>query len=152
MIAQVTTKLTKNDATMAFLSIEDTTGSIETLVFPKVRDKYAKLIVQDTPVALRGKLSIREEEDPKLLCDMIAPLTGASQNMGKLYIKLAPAKAAYERQIKDRLRQAPGAGQVVFYFEQDKKYYRFTETVSITDELLSELRGLLGKECVVLSK
>lgn len=88
MIAQVTTKLTKNDATMAFLSIEDTTGSIETLVFPKVRDKYAKLIVQDTPLALRGKLSIREEEDPKLLCDMIAPLTGASQNMGKLYIKL----------------------------------------------------------------
>ena len=152
MIAQVTTKLTKNDATMAFLSIEDTTGSIETLVFPKVRDKYAKLIVQDTPLALRGKLSIREEEDPKLLCDMIAPLTGASQNMGKLYIKLAPAKAAYERQIKDRLRQTPGAGQVVFYFEQDKKYYRFTETVSITDELLSELRGLLGKECVVLSK
>ncbi len=61
---------------------------------------------------------------------MIAPLTGASQNTGKLYIKLAPAKAAYERQIKDRLRQQPGAGQVVFYFEQDKKYYRFTKKPS----------------------
>lgn len=152
MIAQVTTKLTKNDATMAFLSIEDTTGSIETLVFPKVRDKYAKLIVQDTPLALRGQAFHSRGRRPQTALRYDRAADRREPEHGKLYIKLAPAKAAYERQIKDRLRQTPGAGQVVFYFEQDKKYYRFTETVSITDELLSELRGLLGKECVVLSK
>ena len=69
-------KITKNDTTMAFLSIEDTAGSIEVLVFPKKYEQFADLLVEDTVVLLTGKLSLRDDEVPKLLLEEVASVDG----------------------------------------------------------------------------
>ena len=59
---------------MGFITLEDLTGQIECLVFPKVYEKYQGLMAPDDLVVLCGKLSIREEEAPKLLLDKLVPL------------------------------------------------------------------------------
>ena len=68
-------KATKKGAYMGFVTLEDLTGQIECLVFPKVYDLYQAMLTVDATVVLTGKLSIREEEAPKLLVDSVTKLT-----------------------------------------------------------------------------
>ncbi len=68
-------KATKKGAYMGFVTLEDLTGQIECLVFPKVYDLYQAMLTVDATVVMTGKLSIREEEAPKLLVDSVTKLT-----------------------------------------------------------------------------
>ncbi len=74
ILTEVKGKATKKGAYMGFLTIEDLTGQLECLVFPKVYEKYQALMSVDDLVVLCGKLSIREDEAPKLLVDRLIPL------------------------------------------------------------------------------
>ncbi len=74
ILAEVKGKSTKKGAYMGFLTLEDLSGQIECLVFPKVYEKYQGMLATDDIVVLTGKLSIREEESPKLLVDKCVPL------------------------------------------------------------------------------
>ena len=74
ILTEVKGKATKKGAYMGFLTLEDLTGQIECLVFPKVFEKYQGMLSVDDVVVLSGKLSIREEESPKLLVDRVTPL------------------------------------------------------------------------------
>ncbi len=67
-------KATKKGEQMAFVTLEDSTSSVEMLVFPKVLERYGHLLTFDSAVAVSGTVSIREEEDPKLLCDRVVAL------------------------------------------------------------------------------
>ena len=64
-------KTTKNDAAMAFITLDDGSGSIEVVVFPRVLDKYGGLLTVDSVVLVTGRTSIREEEAVKLLCSEV---------------------------------------------------------------------------------
>ena len=74
ILATVRKKITKNDTTMAFLTMEDVYGSVEVLVFPKKFDKYGQFFAEDEIVLLTGKVSLRDDEIPKLLCEEVVPL------------------------------------------------------------------------------
>ena len=74
ILTEVKGKATKKGAYMGFITIEDLTGQIECLVFPKVYEKYQAMMAVDDLVVLCGKLSIREDEAPKLLVDKLIPL------------------------------------------------------------------------------
>lgn len=74
ILTEVKGKATKKGAYMGFITLEDLTGQIECLVFPKVYEKYQGTMAADDLVVLCGKLSIREDEDPKLLLDKLVPL------------------------------------------------------------------------------
>ncbi len=74
MLTEVRQKATKAGNLMGFATLEDLTGTIEALVFPKVLERVATQLTPDTAVVLTGRLSIREDEDPKLLLDTVEPL------------------------------------------------------------------------------
>ena len=44
------------------------------IVFPTVYQKYNRLLDVDSTVIIRGKISVREEEEAKILCDEVTPL------------------------------------------------------------------------------
>jgi DNA polymerase-3 subunit alpha len=71
IVESVKTKITKNNQTMAFVTLEDMYGAIEMLVFPKSLESYAALLQEGRVLEVVGKLSLREEEDAKLLCDYV---------------------------------------------------------------------------------
>ena len=74
ILTEVKGKATKKGAYMGFITLEDLTGQIECLVFPKVYERYQGMIAVDDLVVLHGRLSIREEEAPKLLVEKLIPL------------------------------------------------------------------------------
>ncbi|WMJ84331.1 DNA polymerase III subunit alpha [Oscillospiraceae bacterium LTW-04] len=85
--------ITKKGDTMAYLTVEDLTGSIEALVFPRVLEQYAALTDVDRLVVLSGRLSYREDEDPKLILEEARPMDemgSVSQQAGVYTNKVRP--------------------------------------------------------------
>jgi DNA polymerase III subunit alpha len=62
-ISEITTAKTKQK--MAFLSLEDTTGVIEGVVFSSIYSKFKELIGNKCPLKFEGKLEVTESEDEK---------------------------------------------------------------------------------------
>lgn len=73
ILSGVKKKITKNDTTMAFLNAEDMYGSIEIIVFPKTYNQYASLITEDAVVLIKARVSVRDDEETKLLLEAIEP-------------------------------------------------------------------------------
>ena len=92
ILTEVKGKATKKGAYMGFITLEDLTGQIECLVFPKVYEKYQGLMAVDDLVVLTGKLSIREDESPKLLVEALVPLESWEADAAK-----APAQEERHR-------------------------------------------------------
>ena len=74
LIVSMRAQTTKKGSMMGFAVLEDLTGQIECLLFPRVFERYGRDIPPDMPALITGKLSVREEEEPKLLVDTIEPL------------------------------------------------------------------------------
>ena len=74
IIISCNTKITRSGGLMAFMTLEDMTASIECLVFPKVYERFSDLVATDRLVRVSGKLSLREDEDAKLLVDSICDI------------------------------------------------------------------------------
>ena len=93
ILTEVKGKATRKGAYMGFCTLEDLTGQIECLVFPKVFERYQSLLSVDALVVLTGKLSVREEESPKLLVEQVTPLD--LWGGGRTVPRPAPAPQAF---------------------------------------------------------
>lgn len=67
-------KSTRGGESMAFLTLEDRGGEIELIVFPKVLAEYGLYLTVNAAVAVRGTISLRDEDEPKLLLRDMQPL------------------------------------------------------------------------------
>ncbi len=92
ILALAKSRITKKGSMMGILTLEDLTGQIEGLVFPKVYEKFSDQLNADQLVILNGKLSFREDEEPKLLVDTVQPLTQQTVSQMKLQAKIAIAQ------------------------------------------------------------
>ena len=102
-------KLTRSNTNMAFITLEDFTGSIETIVFPKVLTRLDSLLTENSIVMLHGRLDIKEDEGVKLLVDSATPFTGASDF---LVISLRDELLLKIEQLKPILQKHPGSTPV----------------------------------------
>jgi DNA polymerase-3 subunit alpha len=62
LVTIVRTLLTKSGEKMAFITVEDTTDSIEAVVFPKLLKEHAGTIIPGACILAKGKVSIRNGE------------------------------------------------------------------------------------------
>ncbi len=69
------TKTTRNNSLMAYVTVEDDTSSIELLCFSKTLQNCGSYLGENQCVLVRGKLSVRDEKAPQVLCDSAYPLT-----------------------------------------------------------------------------
>jgi DNA polymerase-3 subunit alpha len=69
--------ITKKGDKMAILTLRDYSGFIEVAVFPETYKRYRDLILIDSPLVIRGKVSTRNNEKT-IAVDEIKPLEAAS--------------------------------------------------------------------------
>ncbi|MBE6690939.1 MAG: DNA polymerase III subunit alpha [Ruminococcaceae bacterium] len=74
IVTALTRKTTKKDEQMAFFTLEDRYGEIECLAFPKIYTRFSHELRVDSVIRVRGELSVREEERPKVLISDLEPL------------------------------------------------------------------------------
>lgn len=147
LISEVNKKVTRNNDMMAFMRLEDMYGGIEVIVFPKTLQSYKNLILEDSVVIVTGRVSIREEEQPKILCESIEPLVKI--NNDKVYILIEEEKLRKEafEKIKENLLKHKGNQPVYICTKKERKKYRLDREfwVKHDEELLSFLKGVFGE-------
>ncbi len=105
ILDSVKKKVTKNNAIMAFGSIEDVYGTCELLIFPKIYEKYAGILQPENIVVIKGRLSIREDDTPKILPDEIYTIDeyiSRTNAVIKVPPKCAARAAAFARYFTGR--------------------------------------------------
>jgi DNA polymerase-3 subunit alpha len=150
IINTIKTKTTKNDSLMAFMTLEDLYGTIEVLVFPTVYNRYLSILKPDNIVLIRGRISAREGEEPKLICDEVNPLP-QSNKAHRLYLVIGKGKnVSMTEDIKPLLECYSGKVPVYLYDEASKHRFMADKKlwIELTPELLNKLEELLGRECV----
>lgn len=137
-------KFTKNNNMMAFVNLADLYGTIEVIVFPAVYERYSKFLSEDLPVVIKGKVSLREDEEPKILCDEVEPLTHRIRE--KLWLNVKEQKDV--EKIKGILTKYRGNIPVFIRYANKNLAAQKDLWVNGANELLNELASVLGEENV----
>ncbi len=150
---------TKSNSMMAFTSVEDLTGTMEVIVFPRVLDNFRDALKENAVVVIEGRLSVREDEPPKLTADSILPVDrydparthnsyhpDPAQQKERLYIRLASRSCAEYDKVINLLEIFDGDTPVILYLQDVKKKLAVPRRLyaRMHPLLLQELERLLG--------
>ena len=161
---------TKSNTLMAFTTVEDLTGTMELLIFPRVLAECRTALQENAVVVANGRVSVKEEEAARLIVEGVQPIEhyDPSQSFGKNRV--------------EKVRRETGGGETAGYFltvpsrqgsemhkvenllcnifdgGTTKVYFRFADTgqkvlarhMAIKDDplLRAELERVLGKDHV----
>ncbi|MBO4981996.1 MAG: DNA polymerase III subunit alpha, partial [Lachnospiraceae bacterium] len=176
MIADKTIKYTKNDKVMAFLNLEDLVGNVEIVVFPKDYERYSAILAEDAKIFVKGRVSVEEDKDAKLICEQIVTFEEAKDTQpGQLFrnsygkggyggvrqekvntvpkgvwIQFADAESygARERELLDTIADSDGNTDVVIFLKSNKaiKVLPPNLRVNADEELRQKLSAVFGEE------
>ena len=161
---------TKSNTLMAFTTVEDLTGSMELLVFPRILAECRAALQENAVVVANGRVSVKEDEAARLLVEGVQPIDSYDPNknfgMNRVervkretsgggaagYFLTVPARDCPEMyKVENLLCNIFDGGTV-------KVYFRFLDTgkavlarhMAIKDDplLRTELERILGKNCV----
>ncbi|MGI6404369.1 MAG: DNA polymerase III subunit alpha [Oscillospiraceae bacterium] len=74
-------KTTKNNDTMAFAQLEDKTGSVELIVFPRVYSACATRLIPGQVLVVRGRVKETEENSAQIICEEVLSPEEALHNL-----------------------------------------------------------------------
>ena len=167
LITSAKKKITKSDATMAFLNFEDMTGSIEVIVFPKTLIEKPTMFHEGNILLLHGRVSMREDEDTKVVCEAVEPCPSSvpaeaakapTQEKKKaargLFLRFDTASSPQIEYCRKLLNIFDGAVPLYYYFADTKEYKRnpIGQNIDVNDVLLRELRKILGESNVIFNE
>lgn len=146
---------TKKGDMMCFVELEDKFGTLEIVVFPSVFQTMGGLIKDRALLHVKGKISCKEEEEPKILADMLEPVDRfcSLQLQRDICVRLVSRdtegiKAV--RTIAEKYRAQTGSKFSVFFSDIRKMTgIKSVPAVKMCPELLAELENRLGTENVV---
>ena len=149
IIAGKTIKYTKNNKTMAFLTIEDLAGTVEVVVFPRDYEKYQQYLTEENKVFVRGRVSEEDDAASKLICEAVIPF---DQTRKELWLQY-DAKADFlsrEQELYEMLGDSEGDDQVVIYCRKERAVKRLPQgrNIHIDSIILNRLTNYLGESCV----
>ena len=148
IVNSVKKKYTKTNKIMAFVTIEDLYGQYEIIVFENCYQMCSSFLVNESVVLVEGRLSVREDEDVKIVANKITEFTEDTDVIQNNTIKINITNLT-EKQ-KDRLR-----GIIKFFSgEKNNKALQIQngEIISpaggifVNEEILKEFEEIVGKE------
>ena len=143
----------------AFIQVEDFYGNIEVIAFSSIYDQYLGLIQVDNIVVIKGKVD-RKSGSPKILADSFERIENVRekhQDRLQLFIDLNTEEVSQDllKEMANLFEQHKGTAHVRFNIHSPEargpfqmKVRKFV--VEPHDELVDQLRDMLGKEQVSL--
>ena len=146
---------TKAGGMMAFITVEDLSGSMEVLAFPKVLLAASEAVHDNAVVVIKGRVSYKEDEPSKLIADSIVDVeryepdkikTDIKSTKNRLWLKLSSMRSESFEETKNLLQIFEGNFPVYMYFEDTKQRMLAPKSLWCTqsDLLVSELERVLG--------
>ncbi len=155
VVASRKNKTTRANAQMAFLTLEDASGSTECIVFPKVLADFSSRLAEGGIVAIKGRLSIREDEEPKLVAETVEELSDALERNAQpkqkqLFIKLSAQNNENLEKVRENLAPYQGDMPVCLFFADTRKAVKAPRRMWFngTASAVADLKEIFGEENV----
>ncbi len=145
MITDKTIKYTKNNKIMAFLTVEDLVGTVETVVFPRDYEKCQALIAEEAKVFIQGRVSAEDDKASKLIAERIRSFDDIPK---ELWVQFRDRKeyTAKEQELLEELGRFPGNDSVVVYLRDVKAMKKLPAEyrVRIQESRVNEMKKKYG--------
>lgn len=143
IITSVKKKYTKNNKLMAFVTIEDLYGPTEFIVFDSCYQACSSVLIEENIVIVEGRLSIREDEEPKIVARTITPFTETKAKVFEIDI------TDLNEEMRSKLKGA------IYFFQGDKNNIQLQIVngekvdkaggIYMTPEILKQFEDLVGE-------
>ncbi|MBR1673352.1 MAG: DNA polymerase III subunit alpha [Eubacterium sp.] len=147
IIDAVNMKITKNNENMAFVTLLDTLGTLEVIVFPKTFEKCRRMIYAGSKVLIKGRAQISEDEGKLIASEIISldeALLSEKQKHTEVWILFEDGEdyKANEQNLSQLLMDYRGFSPVFVQLRQEKKGMKLRFSVDpesgVTDALKLE--------------
>jgi DNA polymerase-3 subunit alpha len=149
LISSVRQHVTKKGDPMAFVLLEDLTGSTEVTVFTKAYSQARDLLVQDRVVIIKGRVDGRGGGEAKLVGDEVLPFEAVAE-VGIVRVSIdarTVARSAID-DLKSLVREFPGDSPVIVELltSRGPKRLRLGASFRVRPEsaFFAEVRARLG--------
>ncbi len=140
IVTNVKTKVTKSNAMMAFVGIDDMFGEAEMLVFPKTYEQYKMFLKPDSIIVVKGRLSIREDENPKIIPEAVNSIESYSAQTQKEMKFLCDRSIA--EQVQAFISYFEGRTQITVY-DKDNGEKLCNGYINASKVVIDELEKLI---------
>ncbi|GAB4459550.1 MAG: DNA polymerase III subunit alpha [Armatimonadaceae bacterium] len=165
LLTNVRTQYTKTGQPMLFLTVEDTTGPVSATCFPKTTAEFARLLVKDAVVVLRGKAQHRDRiistdnadegggersAHVELVVNHVEQLIpnamAADARLPSIHVRVDGSNKTLLRMLKETLGTREGGSPVFVHVESEGAEYlvKTPMLISADDTLIGQIRQMLG--------
>ncbi len=131
LVVGIKQKATRSGGLMAFVTLEDLTGQVECLFFPRIWEQKSEQIKEDGVFQFTGKLSVPEDRAPSLIVETVRPLKQEEKRVPatpeedallakgspvKLYLQIARSQM---EPCEKMLRRLPGDIPVFLHLKEE---------------------------------
>ena len=148
IISSVKKKYTKNNKIMVFLTIEDLYGSAEIIVFEPTYLKSQDVLVEENIVMIDGRLSIREDDETKIVAREIRNFGEAKQKM--LILNITDLEEEQKAKLRGAIKFFNGELNNISVSIKIGEDLKSCGAIYLTDEILKMFEDIVGKEnCII---
>ena len=152
IVSKVTVKTTRTGSMMAFVTIEDMTGEVEVIVFPKEYERYRLTLEKEKKLLISGRVTHEEDKDAKLIA---SDITCFDERPKRLWIRFDTVEA-YKNRENELLAAVDGydGKDVVTVFIRDGNRMKDLPPSHSTDaceHLIAKLKGMFGEEDIAVT-
>lgn len=144
IITSIKKKYTKNNKIMAFATLEDLYGSIEVIIFENCYLQCSNELIDENIVLVEGRLSIREDEDTKIVAREIKKFEDTKSK--SLYINITNLSEEKKNQLRGALKFFTGDKNNVPVVIINKERHDPAGELYVTKDILEELQEIVGQE------
>lgn len=146
IISSVKKKYTKNNKIMAFVTVEDLYGSAEIIIFENCYQNCSNILLEDNIVLVEGRLSIREDEDTKIVAREIKELKVAKKTV--LNIDITQLQEGDRKKLRGAIKYFSGERNNMQVQVVENNEIKPCGLIYLNEEILEEFKKLIGDDRV----
>ena len=150
VLGDIKLKQLKNKNTIAYTTIEDTTGIVDVIVFSATLTNFRQIMIPGDVVIINGKISEREDRDPELICETVEAVPQNVQNSETtttLYLKVPSINSSHFNKVCEILEKHKGESDVIIVCEDTGKRIMAPDRLRVENSaaLVQQLSVVLGE-------
>ena len=154
-ITSIKKKYTKRNTIMAFVTVEDLYGTVEIVVFDSVYSRCDNILVEDNIIIVEGRLSIKEDEDARIVVQNIREFSEESNEenhvrKNTVLIDITELNEKQKEKLKGAIKFFAGDRVNMKISVLDKSQEKPCGAIYLTEEILKEFKEIVGEENVML--
>ncbi len=148
IISSVKKKYTKTNKLMAFATVEDLYGQAEIIIFENCYRNCSDILLTDKIVVIEGRLSIREDEDAKIVASKIVEFGEETkqQKRKQLIFNITDLSEDLKAKLRGMIKFFNGEKNNMPLYIKEHDELKECGSIYLTNEILEQFKELLGED------